>query len=95
MNAGVKRNPSPERDFEGTVQNSAYGLQKFCTGRFAAFVNSPELPEGRNLDPADDDARVHFLLTGLRDESFRRIEEAASPEGLIREGPGLPLLKRG
>jgi hypothetical protein len=28
MNATVKENPSPERDFSGTVQNSAHDSQK-------------------------------------------------------------------
>jgi hypothetical protein len=81
MKASVKQNPSPERDFAGTVQNSANDLQKLCFVRGMTMSRSRRGGEG--------------LLAGLRNECLWRIEEAAAPEGLIRQCAGLPLLKSG
>jgi hypothetical protein len=45
-NASVKENPSPERDFNDMVQDSAYDLQKFSTRRSVCSARSfPDVSE--------------------------------------------------
>jgi len=83
MNASVKQNPLPKRDFRGTLQNSAYDLQNFCTTiapRHSSIFQNYRRAEFGIL-PARSSGSV--LLTSLRNESFGRIEEAAAPEGLV------------
>ena len=78
MNASVKENSPPERDFSATLQNSAHDSQKIVR-KFR------ERSSQRSLDLS--------LLTGLRNECFGRIEKAAAPKCLIRKSARLPLLQ--
>src|SRR4029077_6613336 len=69
MNSTVKQNPSPEQNFSGIVQNSAYDLQKLCT------TNASTLHDSFQKSASEQDQKISLakslLLASLGNESLR------------------------
>jgi len=83
MNASVKENPPPERNYKQRCARLGVRFASLCT---TAHLHHPTISEGQQanaLRTFQDDASSLRLLTGLRSEGLRRIEKAAAPEGLI------------